>query len=793
MSIEAPGMFPNYTLVITTTNQEKEAAVKDAVGRLFGQTWRTCELIKPPKERLMTPTQPVGKDIQYGASSRIDVVKQLIKERNTLLSLPEVVNPTIYISLENGLRVDSEGGLSDVACACVEANGSRYYGESDEVPVRVNNQQVNMMTQEIRDELGPDAVIYDFNSCYNTLSTKQKEAFNLMVFGHRQGPDENDEVLEPQVQGLRQTLIKPLLAQGVKDFWEVYSDGNLTRRKGLNQAIKKALDNFINAQSGEDKLRLVQTLKQSLISRGLPASLGDRYGQTIWMRDYGIMIDTLSKQDVARPEAFKQLTDSLASIASKQFDSGLIPQVVIPDPYLSEFVYHRVLGGDDGLGWYHHLRDYMKEKFPEITLPTLDSESLNTIAPEELKTILNQLYANYLMAKDTGDPDVPNPSHTLRGLLTDTLGTLTPGTTDSEIHFIRSMTKLLELAGTQEEKDDVRKLVPNLAHAMAYLDKQVLDPANGLPQGGDNRDMLDTWMYQKLLCSNACFLYQGFTGLAHHLEEIGPQLKIELSKHFPPGTTPVSGFIFALLDDDPQAVSDELAKFKQLIKETFLYNQDDKFDPRDFVHSDNPTGRESMNKPMEYISPLVNANKDFLEGKGVNLQGLALAIENGLIQPEDHPAVVNLIRSQLTKAGLKVFSPINMANNDEKDMLIKSKGFLVWPQIEYRIIDALTNHMESTPEVKELLLELHEAGERRNGLHEWYNTYESVKSGESEKSGESKEKKEIIVYGGGATGQAWSIMLMDKALSPANRTDAEEAPNPAILTDEEAMEVDESA
>ncbi|MBO9482826.1 hypothetical protein [Salinisphaera sp. G21_0] len=768
MSIEAPGMFPNYTLVITTTNKEKESAAIDAVGRLFGQNERTCALIKPPIHRLMTPTQPVGKDIQYGAASRIDVVKELIKEGKTPVCPAEAVNPTIYISLENGLLVDPEGGLSDVACACVEVNGIRYFGESDKVPVRVNNEQVNMMTQEIRDELGPDADIYDFNSCYKTLSTKQKEAFNLMVFGHRQGCDEKDNVPEPQVQGLRQRLIKPLLDEGVKDFWETYSGGILTRRKGLNQAINKALDNFINAQSGEDKLRLVQTLKQSLIIHGLPASLGDRYRQTVWMRDYGIMIDTLSKQDVARPEAFKQLTDSLATIASKQFDSGLIPQVVIPDPFLSEFVYHRVLGGDTGPGWYHHLRDYMKEKFPEISMPTLDSESLKTIAPEELKTILNQLYANYLVAKNTGDPDVPNPSHTLRGLLTDTLGTLTPGTTDSEIHFIRSMTKLLELAGTQEQQDDVRKLVPNLAHAMAYLDKKVLDPANGLPQGGDNRDMLDTWMYQKLLCSNACFLYQGFTGLAHHLEEIGPQLKIELSKHFPPGTTPVSGFISALLDDNPQAVSDELAKFKQLIKETFLYNQDGKFDPRDFVHSDNPTGRESMNKPMEYISPLVNANKDFLEGKEVNLQGLALAIENGLIQPEDHPAVVKLIRSQLTKAGLKVFSPINMASTDEKDMLIKSKGFLVWPQIEYRIIDALTNHMESTPEVKELLLELHEAGERRQGLSEWYNTYELWKG----------EKKETIVYGGGATGQGWSIMLMEKALSPANRTG------------EEAMEVD---
>ncbi|WP_257296213.1 hypothetical protein [Endozoicomonas sp. YOMI1] len=774
MSIGAPGMFGGgqYLLVHTTRNPEKVGVGDDVTGRFFGLDRKTV-VVKPPIDRLLTPTQPVGGDIKYGAISRIDVVKEMMDEQNPLQDSPvQKVMPKIYVSFENGLRVKPDAEktpLFDVACVCIEVNNKRYIGESVEVPVRVNNEHISLMTDQIREELGPDADIYDFQSEYHTLSAEQKAAFNLMIFGHRDGCDENDAVLEPQVKGLRQRVIETLQDKGVRDYWLEYSDGSLTRQKGLTQALKSAVDKFINDQSGDDKLRLAQTMKQSLISRGLPASLGDRYGQTVWMRDFGIMTQTLDEVDVAPPEAFKQLTDSLATIARKQFSYGLIPQVVIPDPLLGEFVYHRALGGDSGLGWYHQLRDFMAENYPKIAMPTLDSESLKTIAPEELKTKLNQLYSCYQMACEQANVDglkVPKPSHTLKGLLADTLGTLTPGTTDSEIHFIRSMAKLLDLAGSQEQKDRVRELVPNLAHAMAYLDKSVLDPANGLPQGGDNRDMLDPYMFEKLLCSNACFLYQGFTGLARHLDEIGPQLKTELSKYYPSGTTPASGFIAALLDDNPQArASVALEQFGQLIKKTFIYSEDGKFAPRDFIDSDHLTGRKPTTTPENYITPLINANKDFLEGKEVNLQGLALAIENGLVNPEDHPAAVKLIRSQLTDAGLKVFSPINMANPHEVALLQNSKGFLVWPQIEYRVIDALANHMTRTPEVEELLTKLHEAGDRRKGLSEWYNL---------DLNGQ--------VYAGGANGQAWSIMLMDKALRPANRTDAEQA-----------MEIDESA
>ncbi|WP_257265923.1 hypothetical protein [Endozoicomonas sp. ONNA2] len=753
------GIFPGnkFNLVFTTSNREKVGSGEQAISRIFGSNYRTYK-IKPEMPRLQTPTQPVGEDIEYGARSRISVVEKMWAEQNqSQSSSVQVVEPTIYVSFENGLRVDTtrEGlPLSDVAAVCVKINGKEYYGESVAVPVRVDNEQVGMITEEILNFLGSRENTYDFHSRYEKLDVEQKKLFNLMVFGHEEGCDANDAVPQPQVQGLRQRVIEALLKQGVRDFWVTYSGGKLTREKGLNQAIKNALQKFINEQSGEDKLRLVQTMKQTLISLGLPASLGERYRQTVWMRDFGIEIQTLNPQDLVSPEAFNQLTNSLATIARKQDDNGLIPQVVITDQSLAEFVYYRALGGDNGLGWYHQLSDFVAENYPDITLPTLDSQSLKTIAPQELKAKLDQLYSSYQEADKRAEmdgkaDDLPRPSHTLNGLLSDTLRTLTPGTTDGEIHFIRSMAKLLDLANSQEQINQVRELIPNLARAMAYLDKSVLDPNNGLPQGGDNRDMLDTWMYEKLLCSNACFLYQGLNGLARHMDEIGPELRSELSRHYPLGKTPVSGFIKALLGNNPQAdVKAELAKFSQLIQETFLYDKDGRFAPRDFVDSAHRTDRKSKTAPVEYIKPLVNANKKFLAGEEVNLQGLALAIENGLVNPGDHPAAVRLISTQVTDAGLHAFSPINMADAKEIGMLQESKGFLVWPQIEYRVIATLVEHMERTPEIDALLSKLLEAGEKRKGLSEWYNLDAGKK-----------------VYGGGASGQAWSIMLMDQAMS----------------------------
>ncbi len=114
---------------------------------------------------------------------------------------------------------------------------------------------------------------------------------------------------------------------------------------------------------------------------------------------------------------------------------------------------------------------------------------------------------------------MPNPGHTLGGFLTNRLATLTPGTTDSEIHFIRSFTKLLDLATSDEHIKQLQLLIPNLAKAIAYMEKNVFDPHTGLPQGGDNRDMLDKYLLKKLLCSNACFLYQGLSGLVRHYDK----------------------------------------------------------------------------------------------------------------------------------------------------------------------------------------------------------------------------------------------------------------------------------
>ena len=742
-SLNAPrsGLFPasGYEMLFTTTNTQKTKTGEFILVGFFGPGRVTK--VKPVD--LCTPSQPVGDDIRWGAESRIGLAMHALVERGL-----EPQEPTIRVSFENGLLVATQSPnkeVFDVACVCLEILGRRYFGESEAVPVQIEGEPVGLVTDEILDYLNNDLAGYDFVSRYEQLNPAQKRVFNLTVFGHEDGPDENDVTGTPQVAGYRQRVIEALQEKGVGDYWEAYSNGRLSRDKGLSQALKSAISQFIDEQRGESKLALAQTFKQSLISQGLPASLGGRYGQTVWMRDFGIMVNTLNDQDVIRPGAFSALLESLTTIADHQHDSGLIPQVVIPDQLLSEFVYLRVLGGDSGKSWYAQLQAFLQVNYPEVPLPELDARDLRTLTIPVLKDRLETLKTLYCVISAKAAEDgltLPKPSHTLHGFLTDTLATLTPGTTDSEIHFIRSLTTLFTLA-PDKEHIALKAMVPNLARALVYLDRQVLDPATGLPQGGDNRDMLDSYLLEKLLCSNACFLYQGFQQLVCVDPVIGPQLRAALKEHFPAGEEPASGFIRALMDDHSD-LNSALAKFGQQIRNTFIY-PDGVFAPRDFVDSDHRVARQPK-APDGYIGPLVEQNKAFLQGQEVNLQGLALAIELGLVDEADHPAVVELIHSQLTCAGLKAFSPINMADEFEVSLLKQSQGFLVWPQIECRVIHVLKKYMVETPAIRELLTELESIDKQRAGFREWYNT-----SGLSE------------VYAGGAENQSWYITSLVQA------------------------------
>ena len=735
VNAEHRGLFPEsgYEMVFTTKNPQKTATGKSIISGIFGPG-KVTE-VKPVK--LCTPTQPVGEDIEWGAQSRIDLVSATLPGQNP--------DARVMVSIENGLQVATDSPkkeVSDVACVCLEIGGQRYFGESTAVPVRVHGESVGLVTDEILNYLNHDLAGYNFTSRYEQLNPAQQRVFNLMVFGHENGPDDSDKTGRPQVAGFRQRVIEALQEKGVEDYWEEYSNGSLSRDKGVAQALKSAINQFINSQRGEARLALAQTLKQSLISQGLPASLGGRYGQTVWMRDFGIMINTLNHLDIVKPGAYSALLGSLVTIADHQHDNGLVPQVVIPDQLLSEFVYLRILGGDSDQSWYAQLQKFLRANYPDSAteLPQLDAKNLKALTLPMLKQRIEELKTLYraISTKATEDGlSLPKPSHTLHGFLTDTLATLTPGTTDSEIHFIRSLTTLLALVSSNEQVAQIKVMVPNLARALVYLDRQVLDPGTGLPQGGDNRDMLDSYLRQKLLCSNACFLYQGFHQLVRSCAVIGPELRAALREYFPADQIPASGFIRALLDGESELDS-ELAQLGQQIRNTFLY-PDGVFAPRDFVNSDHPVTRQPK-LPDAYIIPLVEQNDAFLQGREVNLQGLALAIELGLVDKADHPAAVELIHAQLTCAGLKVFSPINMFSEYEIGLLQQSQGFLVWPQIEGRVIHVLKEYMNETPAIHELLAGLDRIHKQRVGFREWYNT--SGLSG---------------VHSGGAQNQSWHI------------------------------------
>ena len=87
-----------------------------------------------------------------------------------------------------------------------------------------------------------------------------------------------------------------------------------------------------------------------------------------------------------------------------------------------------------------------------------------------------------------------------------------------------------------------------------------------------------------------------------------------------------------------------------------------------------------------------------------------------------------------------------MADEFEVSLLKQSQGFLVWPQIECRVIHVLKKYMVETPAIRELLTELESIDKQRAGFREWYNI--SGLSG---------------VYAGGAENQGWHITNLVQA------------------------------
>lgn len=94
-------------------------------------------------------------------------------------------------------------------------------------------------------------------------------------------------------------------------------------------------------------------------------------------------------------------------------------------------------------------------------------------------------------------------SFMLRRYLTGNLGRLTPGTTDSELHFARAVLMHAERGGSPQVAID---LASHVERAIAYIANNLCD-VRGLLLGADWRDTMDEVLKRKALLSNNAMWY----------------------------------------------------------------------------------------------------------------------------------------------------------------------------------------------------------------------------------------------------------------------------------------------
>jgi hypothetical protein len=189
----------------------------------------------------------------------------------------------------------------------------------------------------------------------------------------------------------------------------------------------------------------------------------------------------------------------------------------------------------------------------------------------------------------------------------------------------------------------------------------------------------------------------------------------------------------------PKALRDAKLALERSIRSNLLYDEDNKFHPRDFIPGERVNDGILPVMPLPpYVARLIDQQgPEFLQGKTIDPQGLALAVLSGLVDKKDYPQVIRDFESCDSELGIQVFTPISATSEHEVGVLLRNHGWVVWPNISYRVVQAL-KYMD-TPESKRMaelqIQKLHNLPE----MAEWY----------------AKNLEDNTVYVGGAPMQGW--------------------------------------
>lgn len=306
---------------------------------------------------------------------------------------------------------------------------------------------------------------------------------------------------------------------------------------------------------------------------------------------------------------------------------------------------------------------------------------------------------------------------------------------------------------SNESRDILKRFAPALARALIYVLLNVVDPLDGLPRGADSRDIFADLLYDAKLLSNAVFWYiclvwfLKYARFLHTQTDFSRVLVDSLSQVNKSKSMPMSLSILQTslgmgqhgsgpsLDDliqqirnnnknknsnnnkvestkqpnstDKQDAKDE-QELDQMCADSILFdfferevcelrfniyqrffNQSDGT-VRDFI----PGQRAQLGlvKPIEptpVLDLIKKHNPDFVNGSQTDPQGLAHAVLNGLVDPQNYDQCVDLFMECDSDIGIAVFVPISSKSESERHILDQAKGRVVWSHISWLVVRAL--------------------------------------------------------------------------------------------------------
>lgn len=738
----------NILVLVGSTNPVKGHAAKEGILHLHSGANVELKLInadheitewKSPKAK----GQPFGlEQTRYGAVNRMENCWKQVKEQFN----NDKQWAYIYaIGFENGL---------------VQEKNSKTWNDTCFVAVREilsNSKPIVLQGAAIPTEFGLQA---DKNLTFDELVQRYHD------------------IILPKIKNKQDLYL---------DWTKNISGGPYTREHFLKTCLVNAVSQLLHIQKGKD-------LVDGCAKEGIVASLGPRYRNMHWMRDLAYMAPAY----IARSHAalVKAALEELCKhqiqdhkIYTNGYETlnryGCMPIVCVAKERERDFLMQRIQGTNEDPYWQIQLWKYCKNKkpgllniFPAPFNKVCDSNIINAPSLSDCKVQdLRNYYSTLLdfknrIAKSTVDEKgkPPGPSFALRSFIDGTLTDLTPGTRDSEIHFIRTLLSLLEWSNKEDKQDLLESFAKPLAGALFHLYISVIDSDDGLPQGCDSRDIFADLLYDSKTLTNAVFWYEAMNGLlsqATRFEKtpLREYINEAVSIHCKLNNKSSSDIPSTLLElakfeqDESKPLveifSKEADKIKSSIKNRLL-TEKEQFKPKDFIPGKRAElGLTSALTPSPAVPIILNHNPKFVSGENVDPQSLAHAVLNGLISKERYSKVLEYFRDQDSEIGVTVFVPISGKTEEESKLLQDVKGRVMWPHVTWTVVSALI-HM-GTPESILMAKEQVNKLISLKGFGEWY----------------AVEPKNKNIVQGGDPQQGWAASSMLIAMAALDQLEKE--------------------